>query len=152
MEDYDVIATPKKTGRTTAIVAVVCLALGGAGGFLAAGAFGGGEGTSTAADGEAESITVDLGEFSTNLRDTSGGRVVKLRVAVDTTPTGASLLEARELEIRDAIVMLLSDYTIPQLNGADARMAFREDVEIRLDTILGPDQVTRIYLPDFIVQ
>jgi len=154
MEDDEVVETPKNNaGRTTAIVAVVCLALGGAGGFFGATAMGGGEDGGAAPTGETGSpVTVDLGEFTTNLRDTSGGRIVKVRVAVDTTAAGATVLATKDSEIRDSILMLLSDYTVPQLNGADARMVFREDVEIRLNTIVGPDNVIRIYLPDFIVQ
>ncbi|MDG1481686.1 MAG: flagellar basal body-associated FliL family protein [Myxococcota bacterium] len=155
MEDDDVTEVPQNNaGRTTAIVAVVCLALGGAGGFFGATALGGGDGGggATASSETGSPVTVDLGEFTTNLRDTSGGRIVKVRVAVDTTAAGAAVLATKDSEIRDSILMLLSDYTVPQLNGADARMVFREDVEIRLNTIVGPDNVIRIYLPDFIVQ
>ena len=153
MEDDEVIETPKNNaGRTTAIVAVVCLALGGAGGFFGATALGGGEGGAAISSEKGSPVTVDHGKYYTNHRDTSGGRIVKVRVAVDTTTAGATVLASKDSEIRDSILMLLSDYTVPQLNGADARMVFREDVEIRLNTIVGPDNVIRIYLPDFIVQ
>jgi flagellar FliL protein len=75
-----------------------------------------------------------------------------MKISAETTESAAAQIATRTPEIRDAILMMASDYTIAQLDGEDNRLAFRDEIEIRLDTILGPDQVERIYFTDFVVQ
>ena len=85
MEDDEVVETPKNNaGRTTAIVAVVCLALGGAGGFFGATAMGGGEDGGAAPTGETGSpVTVDLGEFEASAGQIEGRDAVACTVGTD---------------------------------------------------------------------
>jgi flagellar basal body-associated protein FliL len=154
-EDLDVAVEERSSGsgKTTAIVAVICLALGGAGGFFGAGLTGETSGGGAGVEEGSEPTTIsDLGEFTINLRNTAGGRVLQMKISAETTESAAAQIATRTPEIRDAILMMASDYTIAQLDGEDNRLAFRDEIEIRLDTILGPDQVERIYFTDFVVQ
>jgi len=50
------------------------------------------------------------------------------------------------------VLMLASDYTVAELDGLDNRMAFRDEIQTRLNGVLAPAEVRRVYFTDFIVQ
>jgi len=150
MDELDDDLILKKDNGATFFVAIVCLVLGGAGGFFGSSMTSNGEGR--AEDGEGATIISELGVYTINLRNTAGGRVLQMTLSAETTESAAMRIVERTPEIRDSILMMASDYTIDQLDGEDNRLAFRDEIETRLDTILGEEQVNRIYFTDFVVQ
>ena len=150
MDEFDDELTPKKRDMKLPIVAVVCLLAGGAGGFFGAGAMPAGS-----EDGAEESLNSEvatLGEYTINLQNSGAGRVLQMTLSAEGSPSAVALLAERNPEIRDAIIMMASDYTLAQLDGTDNRLAFRDEIETRVDTILGEEDVDRIYFTDFVVQ
>lgn len=138
-------------GKGVIVVALVCLIIGAIGGFFGAGVVNGGSsegGTSP----NGETTITDLGEFTVNLRNSAGGRVLQMNLSVETNVDLSLKITERTAEIRDSILMLSSNYTIAQLDGMDNRKDFQDAIETRVDTILGEDQVERIYFTNFVVE
>jgi len=145
---------PEKSGgggKGIIIVALVCLIIGAVGGFFGAGLVNGSS-SEAGVDPNGETTITDLGEFTVNLRNSAGGRVLQMNLSVETKLDLSLKFEERKAEIRDAILMLSSNYTIAQLDGMDNRKDFQDAIETRVDTILGEDQVERIYFTNFVVE
>ncbi len=159
-EEQELDGLPEQSSKKGVIIAaVVSLLLGVGVGFGAATALGGDEEDAPAAAGSGEEDAVvtetqivDLGEFTINLRNTAGGRVLKMKLSVEALITAVPVIEVRSAQLRDAVLMLASDYTVAELDGLDNRMAFRDEIHTRLASILGEEQVTRVYFTDFVVQ
>jgi flagellar basal body-associated protein FliL len=75
-----------------------------------------------------------------------------MNLSVETNVDLSLKITERTAEIRDSILMLSSNYTIAQLDGMDNRKDFQDAIETRVDTILGEDQVERIYFTNFVVE
>ena len=149
-EEEKVVEPEKSGGKGTIIVALVCLIIGAVGGFFGAGFVNTSSPEAGAPDGK--TTITDLGEFTVNLRNSAGGRVLQMNLSVETKIDLSLKIEERKAEIRDSILMLSSNYTIAQLDGMDNRKDFQDAIETRVDTILGEDQVERIYFTNFVVE
>jgi flagellar basal body-associated protein FliL len=138
-------------GKGVIVVALVCLIIGAIGGFFGAGVVNGGA-SESGTNPNGETTITDLGEFTVNLRNSAGGRVLQMNLSVETNVDLSLKITERTAEIRDSILMLSSNYTIAQLDGMDNRKDFQDAIETRVDTILGEDQVERIYFTNFVVE
>lgn len=165
-QEQEEVVPPKSSKLPLIIASVVCLLLGAGGGYGAATALGSGEAEAAAAaaaaappddangDGQPDEETTiaDLGEFTVNLRNTAGGRVLQMKISLEVALSGAEAVTLHQSQLRDAVLMLASDYTVPELDGMDNRMAFRDEVHTRLNGVLQSKAIQRVYFTDFIVQ
>jgi flagellar basal body-associated protein FliL len=92
-----------------------------------------------------------LGDFSVNLRDASG-RVLQLKIEVETDTEDAAIVEKKMAALRDSIILLASDYSYQELEGVDGKMRLKDDIHARLNAILEPVQVRRVYFTEFVIQ
>ena len=99
-----------------------------------------------------ESVITSVGSFTVNLRGSGGGRVLRIEVAVESTGAHAKALEARAAQIRDSIITAVSDYTWPELEGADGKVRLRDELLVRVNGITEPARVQRLYFTQFVVQ
>jgi len=113
---------------------------------------------SARADEEAEkgSRSVDtemtnLGNYTVNLRDSSG-RVLAMKIEVESDAASALEVEARMAQLRDSIILLASDYSYTELEGIDGKFRLKDDIHARVNAVLEPTQVRRIYFTEFVVQ
>jgi flagellar basal body-associated protein FliL len=150
-EETAVEPAKKGGGKGVIIVALVCLIIGAIGGFFGAGVVNGGS-PGGGAEPDGQTTITNLGEFTVNLRNSAGGRVLQMNLSVETNVDLSLKITERTAEIRDSILMLASNYTIAQLDGMDNRKDFQDAIETRVDTILGEDQVERIYFTNFVVE
>ena len=65
----------------------------------------------------------DLGLFTVNLRGSGGGRILRMEVSLETTPTGLVTVQKREAQLRDTVITLVSDYDYADLESKWARKA-----------------------------
>ena len=165
-------ASDKKKGMLPVILAVVgTLVVAGAGG-LAGGYFlfggdkpaaaadaAGADGAKAPASGDAmvpdlgpSSEVISLGAFTVNLRDSAGGRLLQMDVSVEGDGSAGTMVEEREAQLRDAILMLASDYTYLELEGVDGKMRLRDEIHRRVNMVLAPEKVSRVYFTAFVVQ
>ncbi|MFT4977057.1 MAG: flagellar FliL protein [Myxococcota bacterium] len=158
MDDEELDEVPKASKMPLIIASVVCLLLGGGAGFGAAQMFGGDESSAVAAGGAAAdpnaepAQTMDLGEFTVNLRNTAGGRMLQMNIAVLVAESALEGFAEQQAQMRDAILLMSSDYTVADLDGQDNKLDFRDEVLTRLNGVLGADMVRAVYLTRFVVQ
>lgn len=99
-----------------------------------------------------EAVITSVGSFTVNLRGSGGGRVLRIEVAVESTAGHAKTLAARSAQIRDSIITAVSDYTWPELEGADGKVRLRDELLVRVNGITEPARVQRLYFTQFVVQ
>ena len=113
--------------------------------------------TSENADNAAGSHDVNtkmttLGNFTVNLRDSSGGRVLQMEIQVETTLETAAKVEERMPHMRDSVILLASDYSYSELEGIDGKLRLRDEVHARVNAVLAPQVVDRVFFTAFVVQ
>jgi len=153
----DTYAQPTPHKRALVLASLCSLAIGIGAGFV--GTQAGSSDTATAAisngahqvGGEMSHIA-DLGEFTVNLRNSASGRMLQMNISVEVTAHELESVTTKHAELRDAVLMLSSDYTLPELDGLDNRMAFRDEIQTRLNGVLAPTSVNRVYFTNFVVQ
>ena len=118
----------------------------------AAGAEAGGSGEASIPDLMPSSEVVSLGSFTVNLRDSAGGRLLQMELSVEGSGDTASQVEDREAQLRDAILMLASDYSFLELEGTEGRIRLRDEIHRRINVVLSPAKVDRVYFTSFVVQ
>ena len=159
------IEVGKSSGKGLAIIiGIVALLLGAGGGVAGALLLKGNEPPPAAALPEAEvtaqaevtsreaTEVIGLGSFTVNLRDSAGGRLLQMDVSVEGEPVVAELVEDREAQVRDAILMLASDYTYIELEGMDGKLRLRDEIHRRVNSVVDPERITRVYFTSFVVQ
>ena len=97
-------------------------------------------------------VVVSLDEFAVNLRESGGGRVLQMTVQVEATPTLEATILGRKAQIRDAVLLLASDYSYTELEGMEGKMRLRDEVLVRINGVLAPDRVECVYFTQFLVQ
>lgn len=115
---------------------------------------GGGSGGGHGSDGEASTDRfLQFDDLILNPAGTDGARFLVLSLALELRE-GSSLsdIEARDPELRDVILTLLSAKTVQELADVTRRPALREELRTRLNGLLGGEQVVRLYLPRFVIQ
>ncbi len=156
--------TPRR-GRLALLAVALFLAGGGAGYALSLmlTAEPGDEATAEAVEGEEgeptedEAAVVDgtilsLGEMSINLRGGGGGRLLRIEVQVEGNAAAITKCEARQSQLRDAILTVASDYSWAELEGSAGKMRLHDEFLVRINGILRPERVERVYFTQFVVQ
>jgi len=165
--DLDEIEIPKKSKLPLILGVVSALLIGGAGGFGAA-TFAGGSPAGEEAEGgggevaldeegnpipdEPARVIHDLGQFKINLRGAGGGRVLRMALHLETDDKSALTLEEKNSQLRDSVLMLVSDYTYADLEGVDGKRRLQDELLGRLNSVMTPARVERVYFHDFVVQ
>lgn len=159
--------TAKKGGFVPLIAALV-LSLGGGGaiGLTAVGpkvgeklaarataepnvgaAHGGGHG-----DGESAPLHV-VDNLVVNPAGSGGSRFLLTSIALETvSPAAAESLMERDLEIRDAFLMVLGAKTVEQLSDISLRPVLSRELLASVQELVGTGIVTRILIPQFVIQ
>jgi flagellar basal body-associated protein FliL len=138
------------------IAAVVALLLGAGGTFGAMKMMGGDDGAGadkSASDEGSKKVDTKmttLGEFTVNLR-ASSSRTLQMEIQVETELETAAKVEERMPQIRDSVILLASDYSVTELEGIDGKLRLRDEIQARVNAVLEPAQVNRVYFTAFVV-
>jgi flagellar FliL protein len=163
-EEIEELDVSKKSKLPMILGVVSALLLGGAGGFGAATLTGSGDQVEAsgevAVDPESgepmepvdERSILDLGQFTVNLRGAGGGRVLRMEVQVEASASFEESILARKPELRDSVLSLASDYAYADLEGVDGKTRLRDEMLGRINGLLAPERVERIYFTAFVVQ
>lgn len=102
---------------------------------------------------EVDTVMVDLGSFTVNLRDSSG-RVLSMKIQLEIEKNEKNEADATKAlpEIRDSILLLASDYSYTELEGIDGKIRLKDDIHARVNSVLEPVQAERVYFTEFVVQ
>jgi|GEM_PF-911415 len=110
---------------------------------------GGGGGAAAVPASDVKSV----GSFTVNLRDSGGGRLLLMEISLEVP--GAKAQESvvkKEAQLRDAIIVLASDYTYLELDGLEGKMRLKDEVLKRSNAVLAPEKVERVYFTNFVIQ
>lgn len=97
--------------------------------------------------------THELEPFVVNLDETGQSRYLKVTMQLELASADVSkkITKSQQL-IRDAILSHLSGLKLADTLGVSAKEKLRADVIAKLDGILGPGQVRRVFFHEFVVQ
>jgi flagellar FliL protein len=95
---------------------------------------------------------LSLGEMSINLRGGGGGRLLRIEVQVEGNAEAVAKCEERQSQLRDAILTVASDYNWTDLEGSAGKMRLHDEFLVRINSILRPERVERVYFTQFVVQ
>ena len=160
--DIDAEIAPKKGGlKLIIMVAVPVLIVGLLGGFAGrpvledlAGMNEADTGANMAGEALAaldRSVITSLGDFTVNLRDGTGSRLLQMGVSFEGPQSQSGQLEDRRDQIRDTILVLASDYNFDELEGT-GKLQLRDDILARVQSITSAAAVTRVYFTAFVIQ
>lgn len=96
--------------------------------------------------------TVELGVFTTDLRDTNRNRIVKVEISVEVDDNKATAqIEERYIQLQDKIISILRSKSADELKGNEGKKALSEEIKIGIEEFLSY-KVVNIYFKEFIVQ
>lgn len=88
-----------------------------------------------------------------NPAGSGGARFLLTSIALQAEdPAQVELLTARDVEIRDAFVMVLSAKSVDQLTDVSLRRQLNEELRRAAADVVGPGVVRRIFIPQFVIQ
>ena len=117
----------------------------------AAPAAGGPDGTVTLNEAAGTAVT-NLGALTVNLRGGAGGRVLRLEIQIETPADDAPGLALRSAQLRDSIITAVSDYTWSELEGAEGKTRLRDELISRVNGVVAPAAIGRLYFTQFVIQ
>ena len=128
----------KRGGKIVMIAAVLALLGGGAAGVFALGPM--------LRGGADDAPLFSIENLVINPAGTQGTRFLIVTVALEMKNADATPeLTARDPEIRDLLLSLLSARTVEQLSDLGGRDALREEIRVAIEKVLGPDKVVRVF-------
>lgn len=162
------VEQPQGNSMLKILIGAVILIVGVVGGLFAADFIADDKGTESAAavgvDGATEAVTagpvnmesvdttvVSVGDFNINLNDSNNGSILQLEVFVECEPSATTRLESKKVQISDAIVMFTSEYTAESLSGMEGKMDLRDEILLRINAIMKPQRVERVYFKKFLI-
>ncbi|HTZ17537.1 MAG TPA: flagellar basal body-associated protein FliL [Dissulfurispiraceae bacterium] len=132
------------------IVAVVAVALAAGGFFLMKGHGGKEKKEDTKAE---EGAMFSLDPFVVNLNDPGGPKFLKVSIQLELS--GPALMEKakqKSPQLRDAIITLLTSKTSESLFPPEGKLQLKDEINARMNQVLGPNTVKNVYLTDFVMQ
>lgn len=167
-EDKEMVAEePKASNMPMILVGVIAVVIGIVGGLFASDFIGGDaeteevtesavESVASETDGtvsvdDANTIVVPLGEFSINLKEASTLRILQMSISVECETSVEAKISEKTPEIRNAILMFTSEYTVNSLSGLEGKMDLRDEIQLRINAIIKPHRVERVYFTKFII-
>lgn len=106
-----------------------------------------------ATSSEVTGPVVALDPFVVNLDELGQSRYVKVTLQVELVDKeDEHVLEKSKLAIRDMILSHLSGLKLADTLGAAAKDKLRTDLMVKLEVIVGPHKVRRMFFQEFVVQ
>jgi flagellar FliL protein len=114
--------------------------------------FGGEPEEGALAEGEEPLEFYELGDFVVNLAEPGGSRLLRMELEVEATATTFARIEQIRPRLQDDIIRWTSDRSYASVEGAVGKEQLRTELLARVNTILEPEKVERIFFHSFVVQ
>lgn len=170
LEDFDEEAGAKKgPGKVAMIVAIVIgLGAGGAVGMTTLGETVGpilAERAQTAGDGDdghgggdhgaepgLSPITV-IDNLVVNPARSGGQRFLLASIGIEVhDPEMSEVVEAREVQLRSSLILVLGSKTTEELSGIEFRDGIVQAIYAAVVEVMGPGVVSKVFIPQFVIQ
>jgi len=102
--------------------------------------------------GEAMGPIVALDPFVVNLDEPGTSRYLKVTLQVEVAPKTEEVLAKSKELVRDAVLSHLSGLHLKDTLGTEAKDRLRQDLVAKINKLLGPGKVRRMFFQDFVVQ
>ena len=145
----------KKKGKNLILIIIIAVAVlaGGVGAFFFFTKSGGNKAQKTEETKAAEGVTFALEPFVVNLSDPTGTRFLKVSLQLELTgPAVMEKAKTKTPQIRDAIITLLTSKTSDALISPEGKLQLKDEINIRINQVLGENSVKNVYLTDFVMQ
>lgn len=94
-----------------------------------------------------------LDTFIVNLADQGGRRYLRITMDIELkNQDNSDELMKRIPQIRDAILKLLPTKTMKDLHSVSGKNALRDEIIIKLNSLLKKEIITNIYFTEFVIQ
>jgi flagellar FliL protein len=98
-------------------------------------------------------VVLALEPFVVNLSDSSGARFLKVSLQIEfSSPVLLKHAKAKTHQIRDAIINILTSKTSDMLISPEGKLQLKNEINIKLNQIVGENSVKNIYFVDFVMQ
>ena len=88
-----------------------------------------------------------------NPTGTSGKRYLSTSLGLEVcSKEGVEKLNARDLQVRDLLISILSARTVTELTNPTERENMRREIRGRLNQMLGGEDLTAVYFVDYVMQ
>ncbi len=145
----------KKKGKKLILIIIIAVAVlaGGAGAFLFFTKSGGDKAAKKEATKVEDGVTFALEPFVVNLSDPTGSRFLKVSLQLElSSPIVMEKAKAKSPQIRDGVITLLTAKTSDALISPEGKLQLKDEINIRINQILGENSVKNVYLTDFVMQ
>lgn len=148
-------APKKKKGKGLILIIIIAVAViaGGAGAFLFFTKSAGEKEAKKEAAKADDGVTFALEPFVVNLSDPTGSRFLKVSLQLElASPIVMEKAKSKSPQIRDAVITLLTAKTSDALISPEGKLQLKDEINIRINQILGENSVKNVYLTDFVMQ
>lgn len=98
-------------------------------------------------------LIFDLETFVVNLNDPGGKRYLKTKIDLEyTAPLLAEELKQRLPQLRDVILLLLSNKSLNDIQGVEGKIALRSELILRINQVLKTGKIRNLYFTQFVIQ
>lgn len=135
------------------IVAVVAVVLAIAAFFIVPKFMGGGGKAHKEEAKVEEGVMFSLEPFVVNLNDPGGPKFLKVSIQLELA--NAALMEKAKQktpQLRDAVITLLTSKSSESLFPPEGKLQLKDEINARMNQIMGPNTVKNVYLTDFVMQ
>lgn len=88
-----------------------------------------------------------------NLSGHGGKRYLRVTMALELSdPEAVTTIESRLPQVRDAVLMILPTKKYEDVSTTDGKIALRNEVMEKINTLMTKGQVNNIYFTEFVVQ
>lgn len=100
-----------------------------------------------------QEITLDFGKTMVSLAGSGGNRYLRANIVLASHEVDLPNIVAKnEVALRDAVITVMSAFTLKDVEGGDGREVVRRALLARLNGILGGDIISQIYFTEFVIQ
>lgn len=104
-------------------------------------------------EGAPKTLYFKLEPFILNLADIDSNRYLKVSVSLELDkPSSMEEAERKVPQIRDSMILLMSSLTYGDIHSVAGKITLQSEIQNRLNSILQPGAVKRVYFTDFVVQ
>jgi len=104
-------------------------------------------------EGEAGGEVYMVSNLLVNPTGTSGTRYLSATLGLEVrTKSAAEKLRARDVQVRDLLLSILSARTVEQLTDFQSRDQMRQEILLRLNRLLGSGDISAVYFVDYVLQ